>query len=28
VTETVDQAKGTRGNVRNEEIWRNDHAKN
>lgn len=28
VTETVDQAKGARGNVRNEEIWRNEHAKN
>lgn len=28
VTETVDQAKGSRGNVRNEEIWRNEHAKN
>ena len=28
VTETVDQAKGTRGNVRNEEIWRNENAKN
>ena len=25
VTETVDQAKGTRGNVRNEEIWRNSN---
>lgn len=28
VTETVDQAKGSRGNVRNEEIWRNEHAQN
>jgi len=28
VTETVDQAKGARGNVRNEEIWRNQHAQN
>ena len=28
VTETVDQAKGARGNVRNEEIWRNEHAQN
>ncbi len=28
VTETVDQANGSRGNVRNEEIWRNEHAKN
>jgi hypothetical protein len=28
VTETVDQAKGARGNVRNEEIWRSEHAKN
>ncbi|MEO6874906.1 MAG: TrbI/VirB10 family protein, partial [Opitutaceae bacterium] len=26
VTETIDQAKGTRGNVANAEIWRKDHA--
>lgn len=26
VTETIDQAKGSRGNRRNEEIWRKDHA--
>jgi hypothetical protein len=26
VTETIDQAKGTRGNMRNEEIWKKDHA--
>lgn len=25
VTETIDQAKGTRGNLRNEQIWRNDN---
>ena len=25
VTETVDQAKGSRGNVRNEELWRNNN---
>jgi hypothetical protein len=28
VTETIDQAKGTRGNVANAEIWRKDHEKN
>ncbi len=28
VTETIDQAKGTRGNVANAQIWRNDHEKN
>lgn len=26
VTETIDQAKGTRGNLKNEEIWKKDHA--
>jgi len=28
VTETIDQAKGMRGNVANAEIWRKDHEKN
>lgn len=28
VTETIDQAKGTRGNLSNAEIWRKDHATN
>ena len=28
VTETIDQAKGTRGNVANADIWRKDHEKN
>jgi hypothetical protein len=28
VTETIDQAKGSRGNVANAEIWRNAHEKN
>ena len=28
VTETIDQAKGTRGNVANAQIWRSDHEKN
>ncbi len=27
VTETIDQAKGTRGNLRNEQVWRNDNEK-
>lgn len=25
VTETIDQAKGTRGNLRNEQVWRHEH---
>lgn len=28
VTETIDQANGTRGNVANADIWKNDHEKN
>jgi hypothetical protein len=28
VTETIDQAKGRRGNVANTEIWRKDHEQN
>lgn len=28
VTETIDQAKGTRGNLSNAEIWRKEHASN